>query len=90
MPRKPIELPPEVAKTFVRDMRAFHAAKDSLKKHEIAARQLWRLKQHWNGKLRITGDVPADARSGLIATQRAVALPRSCLRCDDRLALTSA
>jgi hypothetical protein len=23
MPRKPIELPPEVAKAFVRDMRAF-------------------------------------------------------------------
>ena len=54
MPRKPIELPPEVAKTFVRDMRAFHAAKDSLKKDEIAATQLWLLKQHWNGKLRIT------------------------------------
>jgi hypothetical protein len=54
MPRKPIELPPEVAKSFVADMRAFHAAKDSLKKDEIAAKQLWLLKQHWNGKLRIT------------------------------------
>ena len=38
MPRKPIELPPEVARAFVRDMRAFHAAKDSLKKDEIAAK----------------------------------------------------
>ena len=54
MSRKPIELSPEVAKAFVRDMRAFHAAKDSLKKDEIAAKQLWLLKQHWNGKLRIT------------------------------------
>ena len=54
MPRKPIELPPEVARAFVRDMRAFHAAKDSLKKDEIAAKQLWLLKQHWNSKLRIT------------------------------------
>jgi len=41
MPRKLPELPPEVAKAFVRDMRAFHAAKNSLKKHEIAAKQLW-------------------------------------------------
>jgi len=55
MPRKPIELPPEVAKAFVADMRAFHAAgHDTIKKDEIAARQLWLLKQHWNGKLRIT------------------------------------
>ena len=54
MPSKPPDLPIEVAKAFVRDMRAFHAAKGSLKKDEIAARQLWRLKQHWSGKLRIT------------------------------------
>ena len=46
MPRKPIELPPEVARAFVADMRAFHAAKDSLTKDEIAAKQLWLLKQH--------------------------------------------
>jgi hypothetical protein len=54
MSRKPIELSPEVAKAFVRDMRAFHAAKDSLKKDEIASKQLWLLKQHWKAKLRIT------------------------------------
>jgi hypothetical protein len=47
MPRKPIELPPEVARAFVRDMRAFFAAgHDQIKKDEIAARQLWLLKQH--------------------------------------------
>jgi hypothetical protein len=40
MPSKPPDLPIEVAKAFVRDMRAFHAAKDSLKKDEIAAKQL--------------------------------------------------
>jgi len=51
--RKPIELPPEVARNFVGDVRAFHAAKDSLKKDEIAAKQLWLLKQHWTGKLRM-------------------------------------
>jgi len=54
MPRKPIEPPPKVAKAFVRDMRAFHAAKNSLKKDEIGAKQLWLLKQHWNVKLRMT------------------------------------
>ena len=58
MPSKPPDLPIEVAKAFVRDMRAFHAAKDSLKKDEIAAKQLWLLRQHWNGELRIT-DVAA-------------------------------
>ena len=58
MSSKPLDLPIEVAKAFVRDMRAFHAAKDSLKKDEIAAKQLWLLRQHWNGKLRIT-DVAA-------------------------------
>jgi len=53
MSSKPLDLPIEVAKAFVRDMRAFHAAKDSLKKDEIAAKQLWLLKQHWTGKLRM-------------------------------------
>jgi len=40
MPSKPPDLPIEVAKAFVRDMRAFHAAKGSLKKDAIAAKQL--------------------------------------------------
>ena len=38
MPRKPIELPPAVARAFVRDMRAFFADKDSIKRDEIAPR----------------------------------------------------
>ena len=37
---KPIELPPQVAKAFVWDMRAFLKAKDQLKQDEIASRQL--------------------------------------------------
>ena len=37
---KPIELPPEIAKAFVRDMRAFFNAKNQIKQDEIAARQL--------------------------------------------------
>jgi hypothetical protein len=40
MPSRPIELPPRVAKAFVKDMRAFFKAKDQLKQDEIASRQL--------------------------------------------------
>ena len=46
MPRKPIELPPAVARSFVADLRAFFAVKDSIKRDEIAARQVWLLNQH--------------------------------------------
>jgi hypothetical protein len=53
---KPIELPPKVAKAFVRDMRAFFNAKDRLKQDEIAARQGFLLNQHLPRglKLRLT------------------------------------
>jgi hypothetical protein len=55
MPSKPIELPPEVAKAFVRDMRAFFAADGTgVKADEIAARQAWLLQQHYGGKVRLT------------------------------------
>jgi hypothetical protein len=40
MPRKPIEIPPAAARAFVKDMRAFHAAKTGLERDEIAVRQL--------------------------------------------------
>jgi len=40
MSRKPISLPPEVAKEFVADMRAFFAEPDPIKRDEIVARQL--------------------------------------------------
>jgi hypothetical protein len=46
MPRKSLELPPEVAKAFVRDMRAFHAEKSPLKRDEIASRQIHVLRQY--------------------------------------------
>jgi hypothetical protein len=45
MPSKPLDLPMNVAKNFVRDMRAFHAEKNSIKRDEIAARQLHALRQ---------------------------------------------
>jgi hypothetical protein len=41
--RKQLELPPEVAKAFVRDMRAYFKAKDQNKRDEIAARQRFAL-----------------------------------------------
>ena len=37
---KNIELPPQVAQAFLRDMRAFFKAKNQLKQDEIASRQL--------------------------------------------------
>ena len=46
MPGKPVELPPEVARSFAKDMRAYRATKDSIKRDEIAARQAWLLNQH--------------------------------------------
>ena len=55
MPSKPIELPPEVAKAFVRDMKAFFAAGGTGPRADgIAAMQLHALKEHYKGKLRLT------------------------------------
>jgi hypothetical protein len=45
MPSKPIDQPPEVARAFVRDMRAFHAEKDAIKRDEIASRQMRTLQE---------------------------------------------
>ena len=53
MPRKPIDLPPAVAKNFIRDMRAFFAEKNGVKGDGIAARQLHALKEHYSGKLKL-------------------------------------
>ena len=39
MPREQLELPPQVAKAFVKDMRAYFKANDQNKRDEIAARQ---------------------------------------------------
>ena len=42
--RKPLELPPEVARRFFEDMRAFHRERSPIKRDEIAARQLHALR----------------------------------------------
>ena len=39
VPSKPVELPPRVAKAFVRDMRAFFKEAIQLKRDEIAERR---------------------------------------------------
>ena len=47
MPRKPIELPPEVARDFVRDLRAYcPAAHDQIKADGIAAQQLRAVREY--------------------------------------------
>jgi hypothetical protein len=43
---KPFELPPQAAKAFVRDMRAFFKANGQPMQDEIAAKQAWLLKEH--------------------------------------------
>jgi hypothetical protein len=53
MPRKPIQLPPEIARAFIRDLKAFFAEENPIKRDEIAARQLHALRQHYAGKLKL-------------------------------------
>ena len=60
MLRKQIEIPPEVTKAFVRDMKLFFKAKTLLDRDEVAAGTAWMLKNHLprGTKLRIS-DVKA-------------------------------
>ena len=46
MPRKPLELPGEIAKAFVHDMRAYYAEKGAIRRDEIAIRQLTILNEY--------------------------------------------
>jgi hypothetical protein len=46
MSRKQLELPPQAAKAFVLDMRAFFKAKGQRDGDEIAATAAWRLEEH--------------------------------------------
>ena len=52
MPRKPVNLPPEVARVFVRDMHAYFATK-GIAADRFAAQQLHGLKEHYDGKLKL-------------------------------------
>jgi hypothetical protein len=46
MLRKAIVIPPQAAEAFVRAMKAFCKASGQLMQDEIAAKQVWLLKQH--------------------------------------------
>jgi len=57
MARKPLDLPMTVAKAFAKDMRAYHAEPNAIKRDEIAARRLQALRpftSRYGKKLRIT------------------------------------
>jgi hypothetical protein len=41
----PLEIPPEIARRFFEDLRAFHREKNPIKADEIAGRQLHALRQ---------------------------------------------
>ncbi|MHC2251466.1 hypothetical protein ACVILK_001158 [Bradyrhizobium embrapense] len=43
---KPIDIPPEAAKAFMRDLRAYHSAKNGDARTAIAARQAEQLSKH--------------------------------------------
>jgi hypothetical protein len=43
---KPLELPPEVARRFFEDLRAYHRERNPIKADEIASRQLDALRQY--------------------------------------------
>jgi hypothetical protein len=46
MIRKPLDLPPAVARAFVDDMRAFFAEDNPIRRDGIAVRQLRALREH--------------------------------------------
>ena len=52
MPQKPLDLPMKVAKAFVKDMRAYFAEPNTIKRDEIAGRQLQAAPRH---TIRVTG-----------------------------------
>ncbi|MGY3535432.1 hypothetical protein [Bradyrhizobium sp. USDA 4452] len=43
---KPIEIPPDAARSFMRDLRAYHNAKNGDRRTAIAARQAQQLSRH--------------------------------------------
>lgn len=47
------DLPPQVARAFVRDMKAYFSEEDPIKRDQIAVLQLRRLQDHWKGKIRL-------------------------------------
>ncbi|CAL77435.1 hypothetical protein BRADO3658 [Bradyrhizobium sp. ORS 278] len=57
MARRPLDLPPKVAREFLADLKAYRAATTGLAKDEIAARQGRALREYLrpsDGRLRLT------------------------------------
>jgi hypothetical protein len=52
MPRKQLEVPPIVARTFVKHMRAFHAEKNAIKRDEIAGHAAFLLEPYQSPRQR--------------------------------------
>ena len=46
MIRKPLELPPAIARAFVEDMKAYFAEENPIKREGIAVRQIRALREH--------------------------------------------
>jgi hypothetical protein len=68
MPSKPLDLPLDLANTFVKDMRAFFAGHGTIKDEEIAARRAPNLPKPAGKADQASpgeGDVFADERSGV-------------------------
>ncbi|WP_315769098.1 MULTISPECIES: hypothetical protein [unclassified Bradyrhizobium] len=61
-----LELPPPVARAFTRDMHAYLAEADPIKRDQIAVLQMHSLQEHYRGKLRLD-DVSDDYSSGCAA-----------------------
>jgi hypothetical protein len=57
MPQKQLEVSAAVARAFAKDMRAYFAAPNAVKRDEIAARQAWALGEHLPGKKLRTDEV---------------------------------
>ena len=54
IPRKPIEVPPEVARQFAVDVQAYHAAQDDIQRNRITVGSRHMLLEHIVGtKLRL-------------------------------------
>jgi hypothetical protein len=54
----PLDLPPDVAKAFAEDMKAFLVERSAMRRDELAARQLRALREHVPGRLSVA-DVKA-------------------------------
>jgi len=65
MIRKPLDLPPDVARAFVDDMRAYFAEENPIKRDGIAMRQLRALREHKGPREKSPVSAPFHAHNDL-------------------------